>query len=132
MRVKSQKLAHSLQSNFTFRAFSSRQAYHEGSMKNAPHLRESRFLTAILTADYVEDLSRSFNDVLGACLSLRANYPPRKSAVKLANGKATTRKLPATEVSSKAGQWQSYRGASSLSSMRSYSYGARWLFSSLL
>ena len=36
-----------------------------------------------------EDLSRSFNDVYGTCLSLHANYPPRKSAVKLANGKAT-------------------------------------------
>ena len=39
-----------------------------------------------MTADDVEDLPRSFK---GACLSLRANYPPWKSAVKLTNGKAT-------------------------------------------
>ena len=36
---------------------------------------------------YVKDLSRSFND--GACLSLCANFPLQKSAVKLTNGKAT-------------------------------------------
>ena len=36
-----------------------------------------------------------------------------------------TRELPAAEVSSKAGQQQSYRGASSLSSTWCYSYGAR-------
>ena len=62
MLVKSQKLASSLQSNLIF-AFSPREAYCEGSVKSAPHLRESRFLAAILTADNVEDLSRSFNDV---------------------------------------------------------------------
>ena len=61
MLVKNQKLARSLQSNLTFRAFSPRKTYREGSVKSAPHLRESRFLAAILTA--VEDLSRSFNDV---------------------------------------------------------------------
>ena len=63
MLIKSQKLACSLQSNLTFRAFSPREAYHEGSVKSAPHLRERQFLAAILTADDVEDLSRSFNDV---------------------------------------------------------------------
>ena len=63
MLVKSQKLAHSLQSNLTFRAFSPREVYCEGSVKSAPHLRQSRFLVAILKADDVEDLSRSFNDV---------------------------------------------------------------------
>ena len=63
MLVKNQKLARSLQSNLTFRAFSPREAYREGSVKTAPHLRESRFLVAILTADDVEDLSRSFNGV---------------------------------------------------------------------
>ena len=63
MLVKSQKLARSLQSNLTLRAFSHRETYHEGSVKSAPHLRESRFLAAILTADDVEDLSRSLNDV---------------------------------------------------------------------
>ena len=62
MLVKSQKLVRSLQSNLTFFAFSPREAYREGSVKSAPHLRESQFLT-ILTADDVEDLSRSFNDV---------------------------------------------------------------------
>ena len=63
MLVKSQKLVRSLQSNLTFRAFSPREAYHEGSVKSAPHLQESCFFAAILTADDVEDLSRSFNDV---------------------------------------------------------------------
>ena len=47
MLVKSQKLARSLQSNLIFRAFSPREAYHEESVKSAPHLRESRFLAAI-------------------------------------------------------------------------------------
>ena len=61
MLVKSQKLARSLQNNLTFCAFSPREAYREGSVKNAPHLQESWFLAAILTADDVEDLSRSFN-----------------------------------------------------------------------
>ena len=42
------------------------------------------------------------------------------------------RELPATEVSGKAGQRQSYRGASSLSSTRCYSYGARWFFLGVL
>ena len=60
MLVKSQKLACSLQSNLTSRAFSPREAYCEESMKSAPHLRESWFLVAILTADDVESLSRSF------------------------------------------------------------------------
>ena len=63
MLVKSQKLACNLQSNLIFRAFSPGEAYHEGSVKSTPHLRESRFLAAILTADDIEDLSRSFNDV---------------------------------------------------------------------
>ena len=48
MLVKSQKLARSLQSNLTFRAFSPGEAYREESEKGAPHLRESRFLAAIL------------------------------------------------------------------------------------
>ena len=74
MLVKSQKLACSLQSNLTFRAFSPREAYREGSVKSAPHLQERCFLAAILTADDVEDLLRPFNG---------------KAAVKLANGKAT-------------------------------------------
>ena len=113
MRVKSQKLARSLQSNLTFRAFSPREAYREGSVKSAPHLRESRFLVAILTADDVEDLSRSFNGCLRGVSVI-------------------TRELPATEVSGKAGQRQSYRGASSLSSMQCYSYGARWFFLGVL
>ena len=56
MLVKSQKLACSLQSNLTFRAFSPHEAYHEGSVKSAPHLRERRFLVAILAADDVEDI----------------------------------------------------------------------------
>ena len=51
MPVNSQKLAHNLQSNLPFRAFSPGEAYREGSVKSAPHLRESRFLAAILTAD---------------------------------------------------------------------------------
>ena len=63
MLLKSQKLACSLQSNLTFRTLSPREAYHEGSVKSTPHLRESRFLVAILTADDVEYLSRLFNDV---------------------------------------------------------------------
>ena len=63
MLVKSQRLVRSLQSILTFRSFSPREAYHEGSVKSTPHLRESQFLVAILTADDVEDLSRSFNDV---------------------------------------------------------------------
>ena len=63
MLVKSQKLFRSLQNNLTFRAFSPREAYPEGNVKSAPHLRESRFLAAIFTADDVEDLSRSFNDI---------------------------------------------------------------------
>ena len=54
MLVKSQKLALSLQSNLTFRAFSPREAYYKGSVKSAPHLRERRFLAAILTADDVD------------------------------------------------------------------------------
>ena len=45
--VNSQKLARSLQSNLTFCAFSPREAYHEGSVKSAPHLRESQVLAAI-------------------------------------------------------------------------------------
>ena len=102
MRVKSQKLARSPQSNLTFRTFSPREVYHEGSVKSAPHLRESRFLAASLTADDNEGVS------------------------------VITRKLPATEVSGKAGQRQSYRGASSLSSTRCYSYGARRLFLGVL
>ena len=53
MLVKSQKLARSLQSNLTFRTFSPREAYREGRVKSAPHLQESRFLVAILTADDV-------------------------------------------------------------------------------
>ena len=77
MLVKNQKFASSLQSNLTYRAFSPRETYHEGSIKSAPHLRET-----------------------------------------------------ATEVSGKAGQWQSYKGASSLStcSTRCYSYGVQWFF----
>ena len=47
MLVKSQKLARSLKSNLTFRAFSPCEAYREGSVKSAPHLRESQFLVAI-------------------------------------------------------------------------------------
>ena len=43
-----------------------------------------------------------------------------------------TRKLPVKEVSGKAGQRQSYRGALSLSSTRCYSYGARWFFLGVL
>ena len=58
MLFKSQKLARNLQSNLAFRGFSHREAYREESVKSAPHLRESRFLAAILTADDVEDLSR--------------------------------------------------------------------------
>ena len=47
MQVKSKKLAGNLQTNFTFRAFSPREAYHEGSVKSASHLRESLFFAAI-------------------------------------------------------------------------------------
>ena len=60
MLVKNQKLARSLKSNLTFLAFSPREADREGSVKSAPHLRESRVLAAILTADDVEDLSMMF------------------------------------------------------------------------
>ena len=43
MRVKSQKLAGNLRSNLTFRAFSPREAYREGSVKSASHLQEPVF-----------------------------------------------------------------------------------------
>ena len=62
MLVKRQKLAPiDPTSNLTFRAFSPRKAYREGSVKSTSHLQESRFLAASLTADDIEDLSRSFN-----------------------------------------------------------------------
>ena len=63
MLVKRQKLARILQSTLTFRAFSPCKAYHEGSVKSTSHLQESRFLASSLTADDVEDISRSFNYV---------------------------------------------------------------------
>ena len=113
MLVKSQKLACSLQSNLTFRAFSPREAYREGSVKSAPHLQESQFLAVILTADDIEDLI----EIIQRCL--------RGVSV-------ITRKLPATKVSGKAGQRQSYRGASSVSSTRCYSYRSRWFFLGVL
>ena len=43
MLVKSQKLACSLKSNLTFCTFSPREVYSQGSVKSAPHLRESCF-----------------------------------------------------------------------------------------
>ena len=53
MLVKSQKLVLSQQNNLTFRAFSPREAYHEGSVKSVPHLRESRFLAAIFPPSHL-------------------------------------------------------------------------------
>ena len=85
MLVKRQKLARILQSNLTFRAFSPRKAYCEGSVKSTSHLQKSRFLAASLTVYDVEDLSRSFNYVLSGVSVI-------------------TIKLPTTEVSGKAAE----------------------------
>ena len=42
-----QKIGRQPASNLNFRVFSPGEAYREGSVKSAPHLRECRFLAAI-------------------------------------------------------------------------------------